>query len=194
HGDLPFVWRNEERMIALTLAPTSTCKNDIPTKHLVAPFLFYLSLLASEVKGGESLVANREWIAGVLFKDGIRLWKFFFTPEQASSYLQNLLVDFLSPSSFGKLPLAAFSDLSKQDFKAVIEILNHPSPDMEAQNLFEEILLDAIEREESGMFHRGMELADMLETGLTDNALETAQRRLLPFLMGEPMDSLEAVE
>ncbi|MCA9427184.1 MAG: exodeoxyribonuclease V subunit gamma, partial [Candidatus Omnitrophica bacterium] len=194
HGDLPFVWRNEERMIALTLAPTSSCQNAHPSKHLLTPFLFYLSLLASEAKGGESLVGHRDLVAGVLFKDGIRLWKFFFTPEQAGSYLQSLLVDFLSPSSFGKLPLAAFSDLSKQDFKAVIEILNHPSPDMEAQNLFEEILLDAIEREESGMFHRGMELADMLETGLTDNALETAQRRLLPFLMGEPMDSLEAVE
>ncbi|MCA9449168.1 MAG: hypothetical protein KC931_18765, partial [Candidatus Omnitrophica bacterium] len=185
HGDLPFLWRDDARVVSLTLAPTSSCTNDTPSKHLLAPFLFHLSLLTLEGRGGERFVGERDLLAAVQFKDGIRIWKYSFDPGEAETYLENLLLDFLSDSDFGRLPLSAFSEVSQKDFKTILGILRNPDPSPEEEDLFVEIVEETIEKGSAKRFKRGMEVAELFEPYLTDRAHEAARGRLLPFLEGE---------
>jgi len=189
HGTLPLVWRGDESLFTLQLAPTSSPPDAIPSKQVLVPYLVYLTLLALKRDSGEPFVGNRSLVVGVQYKDRLKVWKYCFTPEEACHRLQCLLEDYLN-LSFETLPLQAFSGLGKGESKKVMDLLRASDESPESTEAFQIFLEERLEALDGDQTFREMELVQLLGAMPPANGFEVCRRRLLPFLNGEPIEDL----
>ncbi len=77
-------------------------------RYLFEPVLFYLALLASEeasAMSGRAWLSNRELRVYISTKKELCCFTYVATPGEARAYLQDLVTDYLDPSSFDLLPI-----------------------------------------------------------------------------------------
>lgn len=190
-GSLPLLWRGDRSLVALVLAPTSSIeKKGPPPRQLLRPFLFHQALLALEALGGEPFVGNRDFFAAVQSKKDLRIWRFHSDPNAARSYFSSLLQDYLFPTSFNRLPLKAFSLLGGPAWAEALALLQTDEPTREQKGRFLELLAEGFEKSQDERNNRESELAALFETPLDPDAYAISRRRLLPYLLAEPVDDL----
>lgn len=184
-GSLPFVWEDDGVIgAALDLTNTEELSTKKPHRAWLRCFLFgALAAAHSDLALAspcELLVAYRKTI--------LTLPGFAATPEQARAWLTELMHDFLGPSRFDRLPLAALDKLPP-GLRPWARRFDDTDPGSEtaAQDAaeFRHAFEDAVAAVDESRFGPGTpDLVRLSEATVPDDALPKLRRRLLPALSG----------